>query len=189
MGRSPDTYGIERNMTPAFLAWVTELVHRHRGRLVAVARGEGLLAEDALDCVQEAFHTFLLLPQARALVEVPDDSIRLLTVIARNAARNRRRRGDRARPHDGDMGAIADASPPADELIAQADEHVRLRGCVNKLGELSRKVVSMRMLDEVPGEDVAAMLGLTPGHVAVLLHRAKASLRVCMECPDQETTT
>ena len=36
------------------------------------------------------------------------------------------------------------------------------------------------MLEERPGEDVAAALGLSRGHVDVLLHRAKASLRVCM---------
>jgi DNA-directed RNA polymerase specialized sigma24 family protein len=36
------------------------------------------------------------------------------------------------------------------------------------------------MLDDVAGEDVAAMLGLPPSHVAVLLHRAKQNLRSCM---------
>jgi hypothetical protein len=36
------------------------------------------------------------------------------------------------------------------------------------------------MLDEVAGEDVAALLGLPPSHVAVLLHRAKQNLRSCM---------
>jgi RNA polymerase sigma-70 factor (ECF subfamily) len=41
-------------------------------------------------------------------------------------------------------------------------------------------VVTLRLLEERPGEDVAAALGITPGHVAVLLHRAKQALRVCM---------
>jgi DNA-directed RNA polymerase specialized sigma24 family protein len=36
------------------------------------------------------------------------------------------------------------------------------------------------MLDEVAGEDVAAMLELPSSHVAVLLHRAKQNLRSCM---------
>jgi RNA polymerase sigma-70 factor (ECF subfamily) len=36
------------------------------------------------------------------------------------------------------------------------------------------------MLEEQPGDDVARALGITPGHVAVLLHRAKATLRACM---------
>jgi DNA-directed RNA polymerase specialized sigma24 family protein len=41
-------------------------------------------------------------------------------------------------------------------------------------------VVSLRMLDEVAGEDVAAMLELPSSHVAVLLHRAKQNRRRCM---------
>jgi RNA polymerase sigma-70 factor (ECF subfamily) len=51
---------------------------------------------------------------------------------------------------------------------------------VGRLGEIQRAVVTLRMLDELPGDDVARALGLKPGHVAVLLHRAKASLRDCM---------
>ena len=41
-------------------------------------------------------------------------------------------------------------------------------------------MVTLRMLDEVAGEDVAQALGITPGHVAVLLHRAKLNLLTCM---------
>jgi DNA-directed RNA polymerase specialized sigma24 family protein len=37
------------------------------------------------------------------------------------------------------------------------------------------------MLEDRPGEDVARELGIRPGHVAVLLHRAKADLRACMK--------
>src|SRR5262245_51997339 len=81
--------GQTRRDTPAggsgagFFDWVTRLVHEHRARLVRIARREELGAEDALDCVQEAFYGFLGLPQARALVEEPADSIKLLTVLAR----------------------------------------------------------------------------------------------------------
>ena len=70
--------------------------------------------------------------------------------------------------------------PPVDELIAQAQEFALVVGCLDHLGTLQRAVVSLRMLDEVPGEDVAAMLRLPPSHVAVLLHRAKQNLRSCM---------
>jgi RNA polymerase sigma-70 factor (ECF subfamily) len=166
-----------------FVDWVTELVHGHRARLAGVARREGLAAEDALDCVQEAFQTFLRLPQARALVDELDDSAALLTVLARNAARNRRRRRWLAAPHDASgLDELADDGRSAEELLAGAAEVVRLHGCVAGLGELQRKVVTLRLLDEVGGEDVAAQLGLSPGHVAVLLHRAKARLRDCMTC-------
>jgi RNA polymerase sigma-70 factor (ECF subfamily) len=36
------------------------------------------------------------------------------------------------------------------------------------------------MLEEASGGDVASKLGLEPGHVAVLLHRAKKELQRCM---------
>src|SRR4051794_3506906 len=53
----------------AFLGWVGELVHRHRGELAGVARAEGLTAEDAFDAVQDAFQTFIRLPAAHPLVD------------------------------------------------------------------------------------------------------------------------
>jgi len=168
---------------PGFLEWVTRLVHTHRGRLYGLARREGLREQDALDCVQDALQTFLLLPQARQLVESNDDSIKLLSVLVRNHARNRRRRHEVARPHDaGDetIALLTAEEPPVDELIAQAQDFALMIGCLDHLGKLQRAVVSLRMLDEVAGEDVAPMLGLPPSHVAVLLHRAKQNLRSCM---------
>ena len=168
---------------PGFLEWVTRLVHTHRGRLYRLARREGLREEDSLDCVQDAFQTFLLLPQARQLVESDEESIKLLSVLVRNHARNRRRKHEIARPHDSGDEALAVLTAealPVDELIAQAQEFALMIGCLDHLGKLQRAVASLRMLDEVGGEDVAAMLGLPPSHVAVLLHRAKQSLRSCM---------
>ena len=172
-----------RGAGPGFLEWVTRLVHTHRGRLYRLARREGLREEDALDCVQDALQTFLLLPQARQLVESDDDSIKLLSALVRNHARNRRRKHEIARPHDASDETVAlleAEAPPVDELIAQAQEFALMIGCLDHLGKLQRAVVSLRMLDEVAGEDVAAMLGLPPSHVAVLLHRAKQNLRSCM---------
>lgn len=168
---------------PGFLEWVTRLVHTHRGRLCRLARREGLREEDSLDCVQDAFHTVLLLPQARQLVESNEESGKLLSVLVRNHARNRRRRHEIARSHDSGQETLAlltEKALPVDELIAQAEEFAQMIGCLDHLGKLQRAVVSLRMLDEAPGQDVAAMLGLSPAHVAVLLHRAKQNLRNCM---------
>jgi RNA polymerase sigma-70 factor (ECF subfamily) len=166
----------------AFLGWVGRLVHEHRARLARIARREGLEPEDAFDAVQEAFHSFLTLPRARALVDDPAASRALLVTLTRNVARNRRRLHAVARPHEG--GQAVDEIPAAmasvEELIAAAEQHIRLAGCLRTLAEVPRAVVTLRMLDEVAGDDVARILGITPGHVAVLLHRAKDSLLACM---------
>ena len=171
---------------------LTLIVRTRRAGLAALARSEGATPEDAVDCVQDALFTWL---EAAARGEVPgdlDESAALLATMVRNAARNRRRRHFRAVPHDDiDAHALAVGVPEADELIAQAEEHVRLRACVDELCEIQRSVVMLRMLDEQPGEDVARALGISAGHVAVLLHRAKAALRTCMtvSVPQAEAIT
>lgn len=164
-----------------FVGWVSNLAREHTRALAEVARSEGLTSVDALDAVQEAFETFLRLPQARSLVGAPDDSRALMGAIVRNGARNLRRRHHRSRPHeDLDEDAAAADLPSVEVLLARAEEHVRLRGCVDHLGTIQRRVVTMRMLEEASAASVAADLALDPGHVAVLLHRAKKHLLRCM---------
>jgi RNA polymerase sigma-70 factor (ECF subfamily) len=175
---------VQPDRPDSFHGWVTVLVHRHRARLAGVVRREGVRAEDALDCVQEAFLSFLGLPQARLLVDRPDDSTRMLIILARNIARNRRRRHDYARPHvvdDATIEGLACDAVSADEVIAAAEQHAMILGCMATLNEVQRAVVRLRLVDEVPGENVARQLATTPAHVAVLLFRAKQSLRRCVE--------
>jgi RNA polymerase sigma-70 factor (ECF subfamily) len=161
---------------------LSAIVRAERGALAAVARAEGATAEDAVDCVQEGLCTLLELVN-RGAVRFEDDGARgLLVTIVRNVARNLRRRHFVARPHEAIDAAehAAPAQAGADDLIARAEEHVRLRACVMELCGIQKSVVTLRLLEERPGEDVAAALGISPGHVAVLLHRAKRELRACM---------
>lgn len=166
-----------------FFSWVTRLVYQHRPALAAVARGEGLHAEDALDAVQDAFVTFLGLPHARKLANEEADSRSLLAILVRNHARNHRRRHHVARPHVSE-GEILESLPEdresVDALIEQAEVHVLAAQCLEKLSKVQRQVVSLRLLEDRPGVRVADLLGMSPGNVAVVLHRAKQELRACM---------
>ena len=78
------------------------------------------------------------------------------------------------------MEVPADA-PSVDVLLAAAEEHVALLGCVSQLAEIQRLVVTLRVLEELSPEEVARTLGLTRGHIGVLLHRAKRALVDCIE--------
>jgi RNA polymerase sigma-70 factor (ECF subfamily) len=164
--------------------WITALVRSHRVRLLALARRQGLAPDRAFDCVQDAFCTFLRLPQARDLADRPDDAARLLKTVVFNAARTTRRR---TRGDHQTVESIESDAPSADEMLSRVEAHGSLKRCVSELNDLQRSVVTLRMLDELPGDEVAAALGITAQHVAVVLHRAKASLRGCMtaagHCP------
>jgi RNA polymerase sigma-70 factor (ECF subfamily) len=173
---------LEENVLDA----LDRVVREQRVELARLARRQGLSAEDAVDCVHDAFCTFLQLAVRRELPDDVAEHARHLAGIVVNTARNKRRRHHLARPHH----AIDTVEPSGDEpstetLVAHAEECLRLRGCVNRLCKTQRTVVMMRLLEERPGEDVAAILGLTRGHVDVLLHRAKASLLVCMTEADE----
>jgi RNA polymerase sigma-70 factor (ECF subfamily) len=170
---------------PERWAGVRQLVHQHRAHLAAVARSEGLTAEDAFDAVQEAFQKFLewASAPAPATAAEPDDRRRLLVALTRNIARNRRRLHAVARPHVSDEAALEGLPatlPTVEEQLIEVQEQGRLSGCVSRLADIQRAVVTLRMLEERPGEDVARLLDVSPGHVAVLLHRAKARLLACM---------
>jgi RNA polymerase sigma-70 factor (ECF subfamily) len=174
---APHFHGLD-----GFVAWVSDLARQHTRALAAVARAEGLTAEDALDAVQDAFGTFLDLAAARDAVGKAEDSRRLLAAIVRNAARNMRRRAFRRLPHDGlaDQPEIADDGPGADELLVRAEAAGRLEGCVARLSEVQQRVVRLRILEELSGADVARELAVRPDHVATLLHRAKKELCRCV---------
>jgi RNA polymerase sigma-70 factor (ECF subfamily) len=127
---------------------------------------------------------FILLELAAAKTVVGDeqDSRRLLSTIVRNAARNMRRRAFRRLPHQelADSPEIADDVPGVDELLARAEDELKLMGCVSKLSDIQQRVVRLRMLEELSGDHVARELGLRPDHVATLLYRAKKELFRCV---------
>ena len=152
-----------------------------RSGLAALARHEGLTPEEAVDCVQDGLCTFLDLVQS-AQIDRDADPGPLLATIVRNAARNRRRRHFLSRPHVAmESEELVDAERTLqDDLLSRAEDTVRLRSCVAQLCEIQRAVVTLRLLEERAGEDVAQLLGVSKNHVAVLLHRAKSALRVCM---------
>src|SRR5262249_54457224 len=109
----------------------------------------------------------------------PREARTFLAGVVRNTARNMRRRAHRARPHVAVTEQVSsDATPDAD--LARAEDHIRLHACVDSLCDTQRAVVTLRMLEERNGEDVAALLGITRAHVDVLLHRARASLLTCL---------
>ena len=170
-------------MPTNFVGWISTLARTHARSLAAAAVREGVTQVEAIDAVQEAFTTLLRLPQARELSLDDDGAARLMAVLVRNAARNMRRRQHRTQAYGTLEGALevpADL-PGVDALLIAAEEHIALLGCVSQLGEIQQLVVTMRVLEELSPEQVARTLGLTRGHIAVLMHRAKRALVDCIE--------
>jgi RNA polymerase sigma-70 factor, ECF subfamily len=170
-----------------YLSPIAALARAERTALCALARSEGMSPADAVDCVQEGLCALLEAARAGALPTEQGEWAPLLAGIVRNIARNRRRRHFLQKPHDDvDAHPLTGGEEP-DVALARAEDAVRLRACVQELCGAQKAVVTLRMLEEQPGEDVARALGISAGHVAVLLHRAKLALRSCMAPAPQPT--
>jgi RNA polymerase sigma-70 factor, ECF subfamily len=194
----PKKSGVQSGPASDPFSQLAELVHRERQGLLAVATREGLSAEEALECVQDALCTWLAQRTREPSLSTypaaeqssrPGTHIPLTATLkhmVRNAARNWRRRHRRLKPHSPIDAAREPAADTADaeRLFEAAEESLRLQVCVAELREVERAVISLRLLEERSGEDVAQALGLTRAHVDVLVHRAKATLRTCMGAPD-----
>lgn len=159
--------------------WIAGLARDHAGRLAAIARREGVGPSEALDVVQDAFH---LLLERRELRRDPAEAARVLSAVVRNAARNLRRRHHHARPHvDAEDEPLVSEDPSPEVALDRARSLAQLGSCMAQLGDVHRHVVALRVLEELSGDEAARALGLSTGHVAVLLHRARKQLAHCME--------
>lgn len=164
--------GNEQELVAAALAGDPEafasLVARHRARVQAVVE-RMLPVDDVEEVVQEALlRAYLSLSQLRAA----DRFAAWLCGIAVNLAKMRLRRGGvqrRALALAGsDVASTADGDRELLEIV---------RDAVALLPAGQRDVVLMHYVDDLSCEEIANLLGTTPGAVRVRLHRARASLR------------
>lgn len=110
-----------------------------------------------------------------------------LAAIARNVARNERRRWYREQRRRGpvDPRIVVAARIEQDLMIVAAaapDDLVHtLRRCMDRLGDTGRAVVEAFYWSGQRAEAIAQTHGKTVGWVRVVLHRARAALGACIQ--------
>jgi RNA polymerase sigma factor (sigma-70 family) len=140
------------------------LVERHRDRVRAVV--ERMVQDDAEDVAQEALlRAYLGLSQLR-------DPARFgawLCGIAVNVAKMRLRRRS--------LETRLVFEPASDDGLEERELLGLVRDAVEVLPPGQRDVVLMHYLDGLSCDEIAALLGRSPGAVRVRLHRARQQLR------------
>jgi RNA polymerase sigma-70 factor (ECF subfamily) len=66
-------------------------------------------------------------------------------------------------------------------LVENREFWAVLTRCLAGLPEAHRRAFSLREFDGLPGEEICKLLGVTPTNLWVMLHRARARLRRCLE--------
>jgi RNA polymerase sigma-70 factor (ECF subfamily) len=146
-----------------------EVVHRHGPRLLRLAHRLLGWSGEAHDVVQEVFAKLLARPG-----KIGQNLEPWLWTVTLNQCRALRRRWGIRRRQEKQGGQFAD---PADLVPAQRELHWQVRVAVAKLAARDREVIVLHYLEEIPVDQIAAMLGLSRNAVEVRLHRARGHLK------------
>ena len=164
-------------------------VARHRAAVFRYLRTKTNDAEDALQ------HTFVQAWRNAATIVVADTARPWLFTVARNAVVRQQRRAAATNLTDDDLGhlgelagfAADDATP--ERFAEVAEERSVVQAALASLPEQDREILTLRELEQLPGERVAELLALTLPAMKSRLHRARlrlvAELRNRM--PEEET--
>ena len=166
-------------------------VARHRAAVFRYLRTKTNDA-DAEDALQ---HTFVQAWRNAATIVVADTARPWLFTVALNAVARQQRHAHATNLTDDDLGhlgelagfAADDATP--ERFAEVAEERGVVQAALASLPEQDREILTLRDLEQLPGERVAELLSLTLAAMKSRLHRARlrlvAELRNRM--PEEET--
>jgi len=132
--------------------------------------------EDAADITSETFVRAWTSPEPIRMATVKG----YLFTIARNLYLQGLRRGRRQVPLPEEL--LDPAAGPAARAERRSEMEVALAG-LQRLAELDRAALLMRAVDELPYEEIARALGLTPAATRVRVHRARRQLIALRDAP------
>jgi len=162
-----------------------QLVRTHGGRLLAVARRFVRNESDAQDIVQAVYLcAFRSINQFEGGCQIGTWLHRIVVNQALMRLRTRRRKPEEsieallpAFQDDGHhVEQFSDWSVGADVLLERQQTRATVRACIDQLPANYREVLILRDIEELPTQDVAQLLNLTPTAVKVRLHRARQAL-------------
>jgi len=162
-----------------------ELVRTYGGRLLSVARRFVRNEADAQDVVQAAYlSAFRSLRRFEGGCQLSTWLHRIVVNTALMKLRTRRRKPEESiellLPSFQDDGhhveQFSEWGAPADILLDRKETRATVRACIQQLPDNYRQVLLLRDIEELPTQDVAQMLKVTPTAVKVRLHRARQAL-------------
>lgn len=166
-----------------------EVVHEHGAAVWRLARRILDHETDAGDCFQETFIAALSASRAAPVANWPGLLRKLCTARAIDILRRRIRDRRRTESLEATESLTASAADPADTLAGR-ELAARFRAALTALPRQQAEVFTLAVVEQVPHAEVAALCGLTPNHVGVLVHRARARLREMLaERPGVRPTT
>jgi RNA polymerase sigma factor (sigma-70 family) len=125
---------------------------------------------EAADATQD---TFLVAGLRLAQLRDPAKLRPWLYAIARNEALRRARRRARVEPRDEVVSGVADPHATPEDQAARGDLRELVWNAAAGLNERDRVLLDLNVRQGLEGEDLAAAIGVEPGHAYVMLTRLR----------------
>ncbi len=163
-----------------------ELVHRHSGRVFAVALRMLRNEQDALDVVQETFlNAHRRIGSFRGEAPIGGWLARIAANASLMKLRTRRRKpetslelpGPAFDARGGHQRDIVDIAPLAEKVALDRELGRRIREAVDALPETHRAVMLLADYQHLSMREIAEALDLTVANVKTRLHRARLAVR------------
>jgi RNA polymerase sigma-70 factor (ECF subfamily) len=167
---------------------LAEAVRDHARPLLRAARALGFAEQDAEDLVQDVYTTFL--ERLDSFEGRSQLRTWLFGILHRKALQRRRASivDDRTDPIDAVFESRFDASgkwtrPPADleRLMLSKEIGELIRSCMDELPVNQREVFVLREVEGLETSEICKIIEVTVTNFGVLMHRARARLRECLE--------
>lgn len=162
-----------------------ELVRRYQRRVAVTIRGVigDATTQETEDLAQDIFLlVYRSLPSFRGESGFGTYLTRIALRHCWRAARKRSRKSAIERPLGIDESTDAEAflhvtGAAADDLLLREESRLQVRHALARLPDEFRLVLLMRIVEEMPVEQVAEILGISVGTVKSRLHRAREKMR------------
>jgi RNA polymerase sigma-70 factor (ECF subfamily) len=143
-------------------------------RWVSRLAGPGV---DLEDLVQEVFlRVQRYLPTYRGEALLTTWLFQIASNVVRHHRRRERWRSLLGRSHDARDGTTREPEVSPDDQVAKSEARRLVYRALDRLKERYRTAIVLFEIEDLPGEKVAELLGITSANLWVLLHRARAEL-------------
>ena len=79
--------------------------------------------------------------------------------------------------------------PPVEQRLVQQQQTLALLAQVARLPEREQEIIRLKFLGGLGNKEIAKVIHLRPGHVAVILYRALRQLRTLLEAAESRTSS
>lgn len=159
-----------------------QLFRRHSRRVLTAAYRVTGSAQDAEDVLQTVFMRLV----RRDGIRLAGDATAYLHRAAVNAALDlvRSRRAARSTPLEDLEPVLASPGGQAPDRVVRGGEiRDEVRKALTRLSPKSAEIFALRYFEGYDNHEIAGMLGSSRSTVAVILHRARKSVREAIESP------